>query len=124
MRRDLLHGDGAAAVRRRRDEVEAAVGRFAGERPGEGDDGPESQEDRQEVADAPGQEPAERLDVDGSPSRPWKTGGREVICDANSARCAAVVNSVPYGAPVRSMNRPPTIPTTRAARRLSRRVLP
>ena len=35
----------------------------------------------------------------GSPSRPWKTGGSEVVCDANSARCAAVVNSEPRAWP-------------------------
>ena len=47
-------------LRRRRQQVEAALGRLAGQRPGQRDDRPQAEHDRQEVADAPGQEAAHR----------------------------------------------------------------
>ena len=56
--------DRPTALRRRREQVEAALGRLAGQRAGQGDDRPQPEQDRQGVADAPGQEPAHRLDVD------------------------------------------------------------
>ena len=120
---DLLHGDRPAAMRRGDDQVEAAVGGLPARVP-----------DRAMTAQSPsrtGRKLPTRQDRNpprvsirmGSPSRPWKTGGSEVICEANSARAVGVVNSVPYGAAVASMKRPPTIPTSSAARRLSRKVL-
>ena len=60
----LLERDRPPALRRRREQVEAALGGLAGERPGQGDDRPQAEQDRQEVADAPGQEAAQRLEVD------------------------------------------------------------
>ena len=46
------------------EQIEAPLGRLAGERPRQGDDRPQTEQDRQEVADAPGQEAAQRLEVD------------------------------------------------------------
>lgn len=60
----LLDGDRAPGLRRRGHDIEAAPRRLAGERPRQGQDGPQPEDDGQGVPDAPGQEPAERLDID------------------------------------------------------------
>ena len=62
----------------------------------------------------------------GSPSSPRSASGSAVSPEMNCRRSSMVENSgaAPYGAPVPNMNAPATRPTTSAARRLSRTVLP
>ena len=62
--RQLLQGDHPAALGRGRQEVETAAGGLAGQGPGQGEDRPQPQEDRQRITDAPREEAAQSLQVD------------------------------------------------------------
>ena len=62
--RELLERDRPPSLRRRGQQVEAALGGLAGERSRQGDHRPQAEQHRQRVPDAPGQEAAHRLEVD------------------------------------------------------------
>ena len=112
-------------TRRRGQQVEAALGGFAGERPDSARTDHSPSMTGSDVADAPGDEAAERVDVD----RLRRAGrGRpaagSAIWPTSSARASGVVNSVAVrrGGGEHEQRRRAS-PTIRAARRLSRTVL-
>ncbi len=107
-------------------QVEAALGRLARQRPGQREDRPQAEHDRQEVADAPGHEAAERVEVDRLAEQAADRGRQRG--QAGDERLAELdrreLRRDAYGAPVAIMNSAATPPTRIAARRLSRTVLP